>query len=131
MAEHKLLPKGPMDRLQSPKSITTSNKNGKRLVDTLKYRLQPRKASSDSESVDGSGSDSVASDASSALSSGSQSDESSDRIVDGREEDLGVRINTRYLNCCELQETEKACSRIQKSLVKPQRNKPLRSPSAH
>ena len=131
MAEHNLLPKGPRGRLQSSKSMTISNEDGKRLVDPLKYRLKPRKASSDSESVEGSESDSVASDAGSAPSSDSQSDESSDRNVDGGEEDLGVRVNIRYLNCCEHQEIEQACSQIQKPLVKPQRNKPPRSPSAH
>ena len=131
MAEHKLLPRGPRDRLRPSKSTTLSNEEEKRLVDPFKYRLKPRKASSDSESVDGSGSDSVASDADSAISLDSQSKESSDSIANGREEDLGVRVNIRYLNCCEHQEIEQACSQIQKSLVKPQRNKPPRSPSAH
>ncbi len=131
MAEHKLLPKGPRDRLHSFKSTTLSNEDGKRLIDPLKYRLKPRKASSDSESVDGSESDSVVSDAGSATSSDSQSKESSDSIADGGEEDLGVRVNIRYLNCCEHQEIEQACSQIQKSLVKPQRIKLPRSPSAH
>ena len=131
MAEHKLLPKGPRDRLQSSKSTTLSNEDGKRLIGPLKYRLKPRKASSDSESVNGSESDSVASDAGSAIYSDSQSEESSDRIVDGGEEELGVRVNLRYLNCCEHQEIEQPCSQIQKSLVEPQRMKPLRYPSAH
>lgn len=131
MAEHTLLPRQPRDRLQSPKSTTLSNEEGKRLVDPLKYRLKPRKASSDSESVDGSESDSVASDVGSAISSDIQSEESSDRSGDGGEEDLGVRFNNRYLNCCEDQKIEQACSQIQKPLVKPQRNKPPRSPSAH
>ena len=131
MAEHRLLPRGPRDRLQSSTSTNFTTEDGKRLVDPLIYRLKPRKTSSDSESVDGSESDSVTSDAGSAISSGSQSKESSDRIADGSEADLGVRVNIRYLNCCEHQVIEQACSQIQKSLVKPRRNKPPRSPSAH
>lgn len=101
MAEHKLRPQGPRDRLQSSKSTTLSNEDAKRLVDPLKYRLKPRKASSDSESVDGSGSDSVDSGVGSAISSDSQSGESSDSTGEGGEEDLEVRVNIRYLNCCE------------------------------
>ena len=131
MAEHKLLARGPRDRLQSPKPTALSYEDGKRLVDPLKYRLKPQKASSDSESVDGSESDSVVSDVGSAISSDISSEESSDRSGDAGEQDLGVRVNIRYLNCCEHQKIEQACSQIQKSLVKPQKTKPPRSPSAH
>ena len=131
MAEHRLLHGEAGDGLQSSKSTTLTTEDGKRLVDPLKYRLKPRKASSDSESVNGSESDSVASDAGSAISSDSQSGESSDRIGDGEEENFEVRVNIRYLNCCEHEQIEQASSRIQKSLVKPQRTKPPRSPSAH
>ena len=106
MAEHRPLPGDPKDQLKSSKSTTLSNEDGKRLVDSLKYRLKPRKSSSDSESVNGSESESysVASDAGSAVSSDSQSGESSDEIEDGGEEDLEVRVNIGYLNCCEHQE---------------------------
>ena len=106
MAEHRLLPGGARDPLQSSKSTTLPSEDGKRLVDPLKYRLKPRKTSSDSESVNGSesGSESVASDADSAVSSDIQSAESSDKVEDGEEEDLEVRVNNRYLNCCKHQE---------------------------
>ncbi len=131
MAEHELLPTGPRYRQHSSKSMTITTVDGKGLVDPLKYRLKPRKASSDSESVDGSESDSIASDTGSAISSDSQSKESSDGIADGGEENLEVRVNIHYLNCCEYQGIEQSSSQIQKTLVKPQKTKPLRSPSAH
>ena len=93
MAEHRLLSGGSRDQLKSSKSTTLSNEDGKRLVDPLKYRLKPRKTSSDGESVNGSESesDSIVSDAGSAVSSDSQSGGSSDKIEDGGEEDLEVR----------------------------------------
>ena len=131
MAEHDLLPTVPRDRQHPFKSMTLTTVDGKGLVDPLKYRLKPRKASSDSESVDGSESDSIASDTGSAISSGSQSNESSDGIADRGEEDLEVRVNIRCLNCCEHQGIDQSSSQIQKSLVKPQKTKPPRSPSAH
>ena len=95
MAEHRLLPGQPRDRLRVSKPKILTTEDGTRLVDPLKYRLKPRKTSSDSESVDGLESDSIASDAGSTGSSGSQSTESSERIGDGGEEDLGVRVNIR------------------------------------
>ena len=101
MAEHRLLPREPRDRLQSSKSTALNFEVGKGLVDPLKRRLKPRKTSSDSESVNGSESDSVASDADSGSSSNSQGKESSNRNGNGDEEDLEVRVNLRYLDCCE------------------------------
>ena len=130
MAAHRLLPGKPRDRLQSSKSTTVSIEDGIRPVDPLKYRLKPRKTSSDSESVDGSESDSIAPDAGSTTSSDNQSNESPESVGDGGEEDLEVRVNIRSQNCCEHQVTEQEFSQTRKSLSKPQRMKPLRSPSA-
>ena len=103
MAEHRSLPGASSDQSKTSKSMTLMNEDGKRLVDPLKYRLKPRKTSSDSESVNGSKSESesVASDAGSAVSSDSQSGESSDKLEGREAEDLEVRANIRYLNCCE------------------------------
>ena len=106
MAGHTLLPGKPRDQLQSSKSTTISIENGKRPVDPLKYRLKPRKTSSDSESVEGSESDTIASDTGSIISSDNQSEESSEGIRDAGEEDLGVRVTIRSQNCCEHQVTE-------------------------
>lgn len=131
MAGHRLLPGKARDRLQPSKSTTISIEDGIRPVDPLKHRLKPRKTSSDSESVEGSESDSIASDTDNTMSSDNQSEESSERIRDGGEEDLGVRVNIRSQNCCEHQVIEQECSQTRKPLSKPQRMKPPRSPSAH
>ena len=131
MAEHTLLPGKPRDQLQSSKSTTISIEDGKRPVDPLKYRLKPRKTSSDSESFEGSESDSIASDTGNTISSDNQSEESSERIRDGGEEDLEVRVNIRSQNCYEHQIIEQECSQTWKPLSKPQRTKPPRSPLAH
>ena len=131
MAEQNLLPGQPRDRLRVSKPKTLTTEDGTRPVDPLKYRLKPRKTSSDSESVDGLESDSIASDAGSTRSSDGQSTESSVRIKAGGEEDLGVRVNIRSQDCYEHQEVEQACSQTRISPVKPQRSKQPRSPSAH
>ena len=93
MAGQELLRRKPRDRLQSSKSTTISIEDGIRPVDPLKYRLKPRKISSDSESVGGSESDSIAPDAGSTTSSDNQSNEGSESAGDEREEDLEVRVN--------------------------------------
>ena len=131
MAEHRLLPSDPRDRLQSSKSTTLAIEDRRRLIDPLKDRLKPRKTSSDSESVDDLESDSAASDADSNVSSDGQSKESLGRIGVGGEEDSGVRVYIRSQYCCERQEIEQASSQIRKCLVKPQRSKQPRSLSAH
>ena len=105
MAEYRLLPGQLRDRLRVSKPKTLTTEDGTRLVDPLKYRLKPRKTSSDSESVDDLESDSIVSDAGSTRSSDGQSTESSVRIGDGGEEDLGVRVNIRSQDCYEHQES--------------------------
>ena len=131
MAEHRLLPSEPRDRLQSSKSTTFAIKDERRPVDPLKDRLKPRKTSSDSESVDGSESDSLASDADSSMFSDDQSKEISERTGNGGDKDLGVCVHIRSQNCFEHQDIDQVCSQTPKTLAKPQMSKQPRYHSAH
>lgn len=125
-----MLPEEPRKRVQSSKSMTLTTEGGNRLVDPLKYRLKPRKTSSDSESVDGSESDSIASDANSAISSGNESENSSERIGDREEEDLEVRVNIALPIAVKSLELN-MYSRIRNFLAKVLRSKQPLFPSAH